>query len=122
MLKKILVVTFISLFSISSAFAGTLQCPGKVAQIGMHANDKIMLRLTSMNTPVFICSMSERWEVSGASYKTTVEMCKAIFSMFLTAKTTGAEMGDVWMDGDDVGDSCTSFKSWGKVNIRHFMF
>lgn len=120
-MKKLVLLTFVaSLFSLQ-CYAGTIQCSGKVAQIGMHANDKIMLRLTSMNRPVFICSMAERWEVDGTVYKTTVEMCKALYSMFLTAKTTGAEVGDVWMDGNDA-NSCSSFESWKKVNVRHFMF
>ena len=118
--KSFLLILLASLFSIN-CYAGTIQCSGKVAQIGMHANDKIMLRLSSMNRPVFICSMAERWEVSGTGYKTTIEMCKALYSMFLTAKTTGAEVGDVWMDGDDA-NSCSTFESWKRVNIRHFMF
>lgn len=119
--KNTLSLIFVLVVS-GNSFAGTLQCSGKVEQIGMHANDRIMLRLTSMNTPVFICSTTSSWKPSGSSYSTSPETCKALLSMFLTAKATGVDMGDVWMDGDDATESCSTFGNWKSVNIRHFLF
>jgi len=118
-MKKILLA--LSLFS-SSAFAGTLACTGTVEQIGLHAPDKIMLRLSSMNTAVFICSTKNNWSVAGTSYQTGVETCNAIWSMLMHAKSTKAEMGKVWFDGEDVPTDCNQWETWKAANIRHFLY
>jgi hypothetical protein len=117
---KILVLA-LSLISLTTN-AATLQCSGTVENIGLHAPDKIMLRLSSMNTAVFICNPSELWTVSGTSYKTSAETCKMMVSMLMHAKSTKAEMGNVWFDGDDVPESCNSWQSWKTTNVRMFLY
>jgi len=50
-----LVVTLMAFVSVYS-HAGTIQCNGTVEKIGLHASNKLMLKLSSMNKAVFICS------------------------------------------------------------------
>lgn len=106
----------------SLAFSGTLTCTGTVDKIGLHASDNLMLKLSSMNKAVFICNPSATWQVSGTNYSTSPDTCKAIMSMLMHAKATGADMGSVWFDGDDVPLSCNSWESWRSANIRHFLY
>jgi hypothetical protein len=114
-------IILLALFS-SVASGGTLVCGGKVDKLGLHATDKLMLKLTSMNTAVFICSPNKLWEVSGATYKTSPETCRTIISFLMHAKTTGLDMGSVYFDGDDVPANCNSWESWKNANIRHFLY
>lgn len=104
------------------AFGGTLQCAGTVDKIGMHASNRVMLKLSSMNRAVFICSPSYDWTVTGTTYSTSPDMCKTLVSMLMHAKATGAEIGNMWFDGDAVPASCTTWEAWKSANIRHFMY
>lgn len=106
----------------SASNAATIQCTGTVKKIGLHANDRIMLQLSSMNQPVFICSPNAEWEVSGTGYKTSAETCKSMLSMLMHAKATNADMGNVWFDGDDVPASCNGWESWQNANVRYFTY
>lgn len=103
-------------------FGGTIQCSGTVEKLGLHAPDKLMLKLSSMNRAVFICSPSYNWEVAGTTYTTSAETCKSMLSMLMHAKATNAEMGNVWFDGDSVPASCDSWESWKLANIRFFLY
>ncbi|NQY35761.1 MAG: hypothetical protein HRT37_12485 [Alteromonadaceae bacterium] len=111
-----------SFFFSSLSFGGTIQCGGTVEKLGLHASDKILLKLSSMNAKVFICSTNSEWTVSGTGHKTSAETCKAMLSMLMHAKATKADMGSVWFDGDDVPESCDSWGNWKNTNIRHFMY
>lgn len=116
-------ITIVLISSINDiAIAGTIVCTGKVEKIGMHGNDKLMFKLTSMNQPVFFCKTSGKWEVPGTTYTTEPETCQALLSMLMMAKATGAEMGNVWMDGNDTPASCDAFQPWKQINIRYFNF
>ena len=110
-----------SVFS-SASFAGTKTCTGTVEKVGLHAPDKLMLKLSSMNKPVFICSPEYKWTVAGTSYTTSAETCKMMFSMLMHAKSTQANMGSVWFDGDDVPTDCSSWGSWKRANVRYFTY
>lgn len=102
--------------------AGTIKCNGTVENIGMHASNKLMLKLSSMNKAVFICSPNTEWTVEGTDYSTSPETCNALLSMLMHAKATGAQMGEVWFDGDDVPLTCGSWGRWASANIRHFLY
>lgn len=116
--------SFILLLALSSlpVFAGTIQCSGTVDKIGIHSSNKILLKLSSMNKAVFICSPSSEWRVSGTSYTTSPDMCNSLLSMLMHAKSTKADMGHVWFDGDDVPANCSEWGSWKTANIRYFMY
>lgn len=118
---KLLTIPLIPLLLLSTnSLAGTLTCTGKVEKIALHAPDKLMLKLTSMNSPVFICSPEYKWTVPGTSYTTSAETCKVMLSMLMHAKSTQADIGKVWFDGSDVPSSCSGWSSWKKANVRYF--
>ena len=116
-MKKILLA---SLFLLSSnVSAGSLICSGTVDSVAYHGNDKLMVKLSSMNQPVFICNPNTTWTVSGAEGRImSSETCKAIFSMFLSARATKENISRVHFDGDDVPSSCSAFASWKSVFVR----
>lgn len=104
----------------SQAHAGTVKCSGTVEDVSFHASDKLMIRLSSMNAPVFFCSPAAEWVVSGTHYRTSVETCKALYSTFLTARVSGLEIRNLYFDGDDVPTTCDSWGPWKSASIRHF--
>jgi len=112
----------ILVFLSATAFAGTLQCTGTVEKLGLHSNDRILLKLSSMNNAVFICNPNANWSVPGTGYQTSPETCMAMLSMLMHAKATESEMGQVWFDGDNVPSSCNSWQSWQSVNVRYFLY
>ncbi|WP_083707598.1 hypothetical protein [Pseudoalteromonas sp. EB27] len=118
LLTALLPLLFLSTISV----AGTLTCAGKVEKVALHAPDKLMLKLTSMNQSVFICSPEYKWTVPGTSYTTSAETCKVMISMLMHAKSTQADMGNVWFDGSDVPSSCSGWSSWKKANVRYFAY
>jgi hypothetical protein len=100
--------------------AGTLTCDGKVETIAYHGNNKLMVKLSSMNTPVFFCNPSSSWKVDGEPSRVMEpETCQAVFSMFLSARATGDHIGRVHFDGAEVPSSCNQFGSWKNVFIRY---
>lgn len=120
MIKKITLL--FGLFFSPILFAATITCSGTVEKLGLHANGKIMLKLSSMNTAVFICSPDFEWVVPGTGYKTSAETCKTVLSMLMHAKATKADMGSVYFDGDDVPASCNTWGAWKQANIRYFLY
>ena len=108
---------FLLLFPLSS-LAATLQCTGTVEKLGLHAPNRIMLKLSSMNTAVFICNPNSNWSVPGTSYTTSAETCKTI----MHAKSIDSQMGSVWFDGDSVPASCSDWGSWQNANVRFFLY
>ena len=119
MLKRLLLVST-ALFFHAHANAGTIVCSGTVEDISYHANDKLMIRLSSMNVPIFICNPSAEWVVAGTSYRTSAETCKTLFSTFLAARISGQEIRSLYLDGADVPASCGAWEPWKSANIRHF--
>ncbi|MET1257411.1 hypothetical protein [Aliikangiella maris] len=81
-----------------------------------------MLKLSSMNKAIFICSPNSEWNIPGGGYKTSAETCKSMLSMLMHAKSTKAEMGSVWLDGDDVPASCNAWGDWKSANVRFFLY
>jgi len=117
--KKLIFLLYFMSFSVT---AGTLTCAGTVEKIGLHATDSLMVRLSSMNTAVFVCNPNANWVVTGTSYQTGAETCKVMMSMFMTAKATGKSVGSVWFDGDDVPENCSSWDPWKRANVRYFLY
>lgn len=115
-------VVLVSVLLSVQAHAATVVCSGTVEDVSYHASDKLMVRLSSMNTPVFFCNTAAEWVVAGSSYRTSVETCKALYSMFLTARVSGIPVRSMYFDGDDVPATCNSWGSWKSASIRHFKF
>lgn len=103
-----------------SANSAELVCSGTVDILAYHANNKLMIKLSNMNTAVFFCSPDSEWVVSGTPYKTGPQTCQTMYSTFLAAKLAGKTLSSVYFDGDQVPSSCSSWGSWSVANIRHF--
>ena len=103
-----------------SLHAASLPCEGTVEEVAYHANNRLMIRLSSMNTPVFICSPEYEWKVTGTTYVTGPQTCKAMYSSFLTAKVTKAYVKKIWFDGDSVPTQCNAWEDWKNANVRYF--
>lgn len=88
--EKIFLLIVLILSSVCSA--GSIQCNGHVDKIGFHANNKLMLKISSMNKAVLICDTESKWTVNGTGYKTGPEICKAMLSMLIHAKATKADI------------------------------
>ncbi|EDP59773.1 hypothetical protein [Vibrio sp. AND4] len=100
--------------------AGSLICSGKVEQVAYHGNNKLMIKLSSMNKAVFFCDPGSDWRVTGEPNRVmSPDTCKAVFSIFLSARSTGETINRVHFDGDDVPKNCSSFESWKNVFIRY---
>lgn len=110
-------------FATFASSAGSLVCSGTVESVAYHSNNKLMVKLSSMNTPVFFCSTNSNWTITGAEGRTmSPESCQVIFSVFLTAKTTKEPLTRVHFDGNDVPDSCSEFENWKSAFIRYVNF
>lgn len=108
--------------SLGMAQAGTLTCAGTVQRVAFHAPGRLMLQLSSMNVPVFICSAEGDWVVPGGGYVTTASSCKALYSTFLLAKASGGEINYIHFDGDQVPATCNGWTSWANATVRYFAY
>lgn len=105
----------------TSARAATVICGGTVQKLAYHQPGQLMLQLSSMNYPVFICSTDGDWVVPGSlAGNTSPSTCKALYATFLTAKASGSTLSSVYFDGDGLPSSCNSFAPWTRVNLRYF--
>ena len=71
-------IVFLFFICAGNTFAGALYCGGKVEKLGLHASDQIMLKLSSMNQAVFICSPNKKWTVVGQAIQPVLK-CVALF-------------------------------------------
>lgn len=118
-MKNKLLMSLFLLFP-TTVTAGSLICSGKVDQVAYHGNNRLMVKLSSMNTPVFFCNPGSDWKVAGEPNRVmSPDTCKAVFSIFLSARSTEETINRVHFDGDNVPESCSSFKSWQEVFIRY---
>ncbi|HEY0924135.1 hypothetical protein [Rheinheimera pacifica] len=116
--KKIVALALLALSG--NTFAGSIVCEGTVETLAYHADNQLMIKLSSMNVPVFFCSPDSEWVVGGTSYKTGPQTCQTLYSTFLAAQIAGKQLNRVWFDGDAVPASCNSWVEWTIANIRHF--
>ena len=106
-----------------SVLAGSLVCSGTVEDIAYHSNNKLMVRLSSMNYGVFICDLSTDWVITGAEGRITApETCQSILSMLLTARSTNQQINRLHLDGDTVPETCGEFTPWSSVFLRYLHF
>ena len=103
-----------------STYAGTVVCSGKVDKVAYHGNNKLMVKLDSMNKPVFFCNPEAEWTVSGTSYKTGPETCKVMYSTFLAALMSDKTIHALYFDGDDVPATCAEWGDWKNASLRHY--
>jgi len=116
---KILLFTCALFLSLNS-YAGSLVCSGVVESVAYHGNNQLMVKLSSMNTPVFFCNPETTWTVAGADGRSMgPETCKSLFAIFLSARATKEPISKLHFDGDNVPTSCNGFQSWQKVFVRY---
>lgn len=114
------IVMILIAMAASSASAGTLVCSNsKVKTVAYHGNNRLMVQLENMNVPVFFCNPDAEWSVSGTTYVMGPETCKAVFSIFLSAKASGKPVTRIHFDGDDVPETCDGWESWKSASIRY---
>jgi hypothetical protein len=106
-------------FGVTPAFSATVVCAGTVSRLEYTASGNIMLQLSGMNAPVFICSLDSNWNIE-PGYVTTPATCKTMYASFLAAKLSGTSINDVYFDGPSVPASCTAWALWTYANIRHY--
>jgi hypothetical protein len=106
----------------AQAGAGTLACVGTVENVSFHSPGRYMLKLSSMNVPVFFCSPDLEWVVPGTGYTTTPANCRMLYATFLAAKLAGGTLNYVHFDGDQVPASCDAWPNWSIANIRYFRY
>jgi hypothetical protein len=105
----------------SVAHSATVVCSGTVDQLAYHQPGQILLRLSSMNVPVVICSTDVEWNVPGSlSGATSPSACKTLYATLLTSKLTHSQVSSMYFDGDQVPSTCNSFVDWTRVNLRYF--
>jgi hypothetical protein len=99
--------------------AAELWCGGKVAELAFHQPGKIVLRLSSMNSVIVICSVDGDWNVPGSrGGVTTTSSCKTMYATLLAAKHANVSLGSVVFDANVLPTACTGFTPWQEVNVR----
>ena len=107
----------------TQARAATVVCGGTVETLAYHQPGLLMLRLSNMNVPVFICSADEDWSPAGSlAGVTSPATCRTLYASFLAAKLARTTINNLYLDGDLVPGSCGGFSSWARVNLRYFDF
>jgi hypothetical protein len=100
--------------------AGTVVCSGTVETIAYHANNSLMVRLSSMNTPVYFCNPEITWNVAG--YSTGPQTCKMLYAMFLAARESGRTINSLYFDSDDAPTTCNTWATWKSATVRFFEY
>ena len=120
MVKKTVVTALLAGIHLN-CYGATVVCSGTVDVLAYHANNNLMVKLSSMNTPVFFCNPDSNWTVA-PGYTTGPQTCKALYATFLTAKVTGTSLSAVYFDGDSVPATCNAWGPWVSANIRYFQY
>jgi hypothetical protein len=108
----------------SSAQSASLYCNGgTVATLAFHQPGTLYVRMSNMNTPVAICSMTGDWVVPGALVgPTPASQCKSIYAALLIAKQSNQPVTEMLFDGDGVPAGCSAFAPWTPANLRWIVF
>lgn len=114
--KLVYVVCFFVCVSFAPVSYGAngIGCRGTIVKLGVHGTDKVILKLSDMNTVVQICHLNE---IVGSAYPITPEQCKAAYSTLLTAYSLGKTIS-VTFDNVQNGTSCSTFSSWELATAR----
>jgi hypothetical protein len=104
----------------TSAQSASLYCAGgTVVTLAIHQPGTLYVRMSNMNTPVGICSMTGDWNPPGALVGATPPAtCKSLYAALLVAKQTGQAVPVLLFDGDTVPANCMSFAPWTQANLR----
>jgi hypothetical protein len=121
-ITRLIAIIGLTLAGLSPAVAAQLVCSGQIAQLTYHSPDRFMIRLSSMNNEVFFCNTSSTWTVSGTTYTTSAETCRAMVALFMAAKLTGQAVTSMYFDGDQVPSTCSSWAAWSYANVRYFQW
>jgi hypothetical protein len=100
--------------------AGTVVCSGTVETIAYHANNSFMVRLSSMNTPVYFCNPEITWNVAG--FSTGPQTCKMLYATFLAARESGRTINSLYFDSDDAPATCNTWGTWKSATVRFFEY
>lgn len=113
--SKNLLLFFIGLFfHIGAQATNAISCEGTISTIGVHDTDRVILRLSSMNTTVQICHLSQ---TIGSTYPITPDQCKLAYSTLLVAASTGKTI-NVYFDNVKTGNNCITFEPWEIATAR----
>jgi hypothetical protein len=115
---KVMFAVFLIAFGIVPAHAATIVCAGTVAVLAYHSDGYVMLRLSSMNTEVIVCSLNQTWNFGG--FLTSPAACKTMHASFLAARLSGTPVNSVYFDAPVVPASCTGFTYMEYVSVRYF--
>jgi len=110
---RTLSVALLAASATTPAFAGTVVCAGTVTELtytmeGGSFDPIVLLRLSSMNTPVKVCSLSQNWTIG--VFTTTPTACKALYGAMLAARLSGNAVNDVYFDFS--GSSPSTCTGW----------
>jgi hypothetical protein len=98
----------------ANAATDALNCGGTIKTVGVHGTDRVMLRLSGMNTVVQICNLNS---TVGTTYPISATQCKAAYGTLLTAYSLGKNIS-VTFDNIQVGTSCSTLQSWELATAR----
>lgn len=108
-------VPIILFININTAYAAnSFSCVGKIDKVGIHGTNRVILKLTSMNTVVNICSPEDS---RGSVYPVSPEQCKLAYSTLLSAFAMDMEMS-VFFDNVATGTNCSNFAPWELATAR----
>src|SRR6185503_12373754 len=105
--------------------AGTVVCGGTVETLSFHATNtggQLMIKLSSMNVPVYFCDPDNPFSASGSGYTVSPATCKALYATFLSAKVSGLPINNMYFDGDAVPATCGVWANWQSANVRHYLY
>lgn len=101
--------------------AATIVCTGTVDQLVYYNPGMIMVRLSSMNTAVFVCSTEATFTAPNAGYSTSPQACKVMYAGLLTAKTANTPIAAMYFDAASVPSSCGSWPEWANAQVRLYV-
>lgn len=112
-------LSIVALLTTGSVSAGTLVCSGTVISLAYHAQDVLLIRLSSMNEPVQFCSINQDWSIA-PGYTTTPAVCKTFLAMFMAAKASGESISSVYFESPSAPATCSGWVPWTSANLRFF--
>jgi len=102
-MSKIFIFLGLSLCFLSSAYGGSFTCKGHVKIIALSPGNGTLQVDTGFGTH-YLCKMHEPY--NGVH----PDICKAWYSMFLTAQASGREVSQTYSDKN--GTNCSSLGTW----------
>jgi len=116
-IKRLRIFAFASGFLCSLGANATdgIVCSGTIEEVGLHSQNAVLLRLSSMNTRVKICDLGSK---VGSTHPIPAEQCKAIYSTLLSAYSMGKTISSAYFDNVESGTSCSNFAPWELATLR----